>query len=120
MKKQNALTLIEILVSTIILSLVFLGLLSLFISGRKYLEHSQSRMGGSELGKVFIDPLQLQVRQDTWNANDLAIGNTISTTKNINGVTYTATSDAITAVKDPADIDTTLRRVKTTIHWNED
>ena len=114
-------TLIEILVSTIVLALVFLGLLSIFMSARKYLQHSQSRMDGSELGKLFIDPLQIQVRQSDWvvsggiaTGNQLALGTTITYPLNINGITYTATSNVYTV--DSAGI---LRGVQTIIQWNE-
>ena len=121
MKKQNALTLIEILISTVVLSLVFLGLLNLFISGRRFLEHSQSRMGGGELGKVFMDPLQMQVRQSDWvnlggtaTGNQLQLGNSITSAQSLNGITYTATS-AVYAV----DAAGNLRGVQTSINWQE-
>ena len=103
MKKQNALTLIEILISTVVLALVFLGLLNLFMSGRKFLEHSQSRMGGGELGKIFIDPLQVQVRQSDWVAlggtgtgNQLELNKLVTYAQALNGITYTATSTVYT------------------------
>ena len=121
MKKQNALTLIEILISTVVLSLVFLGLLNLFISGRRFLEHSQSRMGGGELGKVFMDPLQMQVRQSDWvdlggsaTGNQLQLGNSITSAQSLNGITYTATS-TVYAV----DAAGNLRGVQTSINWQE-
>ena len=122
MKKQNALTLIEILISTVVLSLVFLGLLNLFISGRRFLEHSQSRMGGGELGKVFMDPLQMQVRQSDWvdsgvttgTGNQLQLGNTITSAQSLNGITYTATSAVYTV-----DAAGNLRGVQTSINWQE-
>jgi len=121
--KQKALTIMEILVSLVILSLVFLGLLNLFISGRKYLQHSQSRMAGIELGKTFIDPLQMQVRQSDWgtSTNQLTLGTSIPyPPQSINGITFTATtSDPISAVKDSANNNTTLRRVQTKINWDE-
>lgn len=103
----------EILVSLVILALVFLGLLNLFISGRRYLQHSQSRMAGSELGKVFLDPLQMEVRQDTWSSNDLGTMKPIVSIQVINGLTYTATSTVNTVGT------TDLRRVWTEIKWKE-
>lgn len=63
---KRGLTLIEILISFIILALVIGGLANLFISGKNWILHSRSRMGGGELGKLFLDPLQMAVRQDTW------------------------------------------------------
>ena len=115
--KQNALTLMEILVSAVILSLIFLGLLNLFISGRRYLQHSQSRMGGGELGKYFIDPLQMYVRQSDWGSstNLLTSGVSTSVVYTINGLTYTATS-TVTAI---GTTGLELRRVKSNIVWTE-
>lgn len=107
----------EILVSLMVLSLVFLGLLNLFISGRKYIQHSQSRITAIELGKLFMDPLQMEVRQNDWDGsgNYLTVGRIIPFDPQTKAsVTYSATSDPVTAVGT-----TTLRRVKTTITWNE-
>jgi Tfp pilus assembly protein PilV len=111
--RQKALTLMEILVSLVVLALVFLGLLNLFISGRKYLQHSQSRMVGSEFGKASLDPLQMEVRQDTWASNSLGISTPVITSQVIDGLTYTATS-TVSLVGT-----TDLRRVQTKISWEE-
>jgi Tfp pilus assembly protein PilV len=68
---KKGLTLLEILVSTVILVMVISGLVSLFVTGKKYVAHSRSRMTAGELGKYYMDPLQQLVRQDTWDANCL-------------------------------------------------
>ena len=115
----------EILISLIILSLVFLGLLNLFISGRRYIQHSQSRMTAAELGKLFIDPLQMEVRQNDWwwktgdtiTANRLipttVSGSAIELTESISSVTYRAVSTVEgTGLGD-------LRRVRTKIDWTD-
>lgn len=123
-------TLIEILISTVVLALVFLGVLALFVSGRKYLQGNQLRMDAAELGKTVIDPLQMQVRQwrrdssDQWVAdwdqesNQLKISHRISAnySQPATGITYTATSDVYQVPNDSAGI---LRGVKTKITWNE-
>lgn len=69
-------TLIEITVSTILIALMLIGLVNLFVGGKRYILHSRSRMAGGELGRVFLEPLQMQVRQDTWNqtTNGLSTG----------------------------------------------
>lgn len=69
------LTLLEIIISIVILSLIVSGLTALFVSGKRYILHARSRMSGGELGKLFLDPLQMAVRQDTWGqaANPLSI-----------------------------------------------
>lgn len=43
-----------------------LGLTNLFVSGKRLLAHSRARMTGGEIGRLFLDPLQMAVRQDTW------------------------------------------------------
>ena len=112
----------EILVSLVILSLVFLGLLNLFISGRKYLQHSQSRMTAVELGKLFIDPLQMEVRTSDWwwesgdpTVNQLTptaeTGSPITSSQSISSIIYTATSEI-------SELGA-LRRVQTKIVWQE-
>jgi len=70
----------EIFVSAIILALIMVGMVNIFISGKRYVLHSRARMTGGEIGKIFIDPLQLYVHQtqsdpansslDAWDAPD--------------------------------------------------
>ena len=64
---KKALTLVEIIVSVVILALVITGLANVFVAGKRYIQHSRMRMAGGELGKEFLDPLQAYVRQDTWD-----------------------------------------------------
>jgi len=76
-KLLDGLTLIEIIVSIVIFTLVLTGLTGLFISGKNIILHSFYRLGGGELGRLFLDPLQMHVRQDTWDnavTNDLSLG----------------------------------------------
>lgn len=61
-------TLLEVLVSTIILALVLIGTVNVFISGKRWILHSRERMSAGELGKLFLAPLQAGVRVDTWGA----------------------------------------------------
>lgn len=64
--RNKGLTLLEILISSLILALLMTGLANIFVAGKKLIMHSRSRMVSGELGKVFLDPLQMAVRQDTW------------------------------------------------------
>lgn len=57
-------TLLEVLVSIIILVLCLTGMTSLFLSGKRLLFHAQYRTVGGELGRRFLDHLQMEVRQD--------------------------------------------------------
>lgn len=67
MNNSKALTLLEILVAAIILALLMLGLTNLFYSGKRYLQHSRARMTGGEIGRLFLEPLNMAVREDTWD-----------------------------------------------------
>jgi Tfp pilus assembly protein PilV len=72
-KNTRGLTLMEIIVATVILALAVGGLVNLFITGKRYAIHNRSRMSGGELGRVFLEPLQMYVRQDTWDKTGNAL-----------------------------------------------
>lgn len=114
---KKGLTLLEIIISVLILSLLMLGLANIFISGKRYLLHARARMAGGELGRHFIDPLQMDVRQDTWDSpgNNLTVIQPpfIVQTQTLNSITYNSTYN-ITNITG-----TDLRRVVVNINWNE-
>lgn len=66
---QKGLSLLEVTIALILLAGVVVGLASIFIAGRRYVLHSRRRMSAAEIGRQFIDPLHMQVRQDQWGAN---------------------------------------------------
>jgi len=114
---KKGLTLIEILVSCVILALVLTGLVSIFIAGKRHVLHGRSRMTASELGRYFLDPLQMQVRQDDWGANCLSQGNCpneiIGTAQGLDRdytATYTITNN------NPIN---NLNKVRVDITWSE-
>jgi hypothetical protein len=124
---KRSTTLFEIIVATVIFSLVMAGMVSVFVSGKRHMMHSRDRMTSSEMGKLFLEPLQLAVRQDTWGAvgNGLNEGTTycdasgiqnpacpsVASQRVVNNVDYTVQYD-ITAVPG-----TDLRRVVATVNW---
>lgn len=108
---RAGLTLMEIIVSMIIISLTILGLANLVVAGRRHIAHSRSRMVSSELGKYFVDPLANQVRQDLWGSTCLSTGTGCPGGQNISGITYTPTY--------LIDDFNGMRRVRLTISWNE-
>jgi len=105
---KKALTLLEILISVIILALVVTGLANVFVAGKRYIQHSRMRMTGGELGKYFLDPLQMQVRQDTWATNPLG-------TNNITGAVVAGYTPTYTTTTLPSNI----KKVKVTVNWIE-
>ncbi len=139
-RNNKALTLAEIIISTVILSIVMLGLTNLFVSSKRYIALARARMTGGELGRVFIDPLQMYVRQDTWDdaGNALYDGgagvitycdsdpstdeNAVCSSMAVSERTfdrreyianYNITSNDFSGNTD------TMRKVRTTINWNE-
>jgi Tfp pilus assembly protein PilW len=120
LRKRNSsgLSLVEILVSIVILSLVLFGFVNLFISGKRFIIHSRLRMTGGELGRYFLDPLQAHVRQDTWNQS----GNPLTPSPAYNGspmaidnVNYTPNFTVISVPVGSSEV----RKVKVNIIWNE-
>lgn len=110
-------SLTEVIVSLVLVAVTLVGLANLFIAGKRHTLHARSRITGVELGKAFLDPLQMDVRQDTWGlaANCLtnpSVG-ACPPAQAFDSITYTPTyiSDNVPG--------TSLLRVKLTVSWNE-
>ena len=135
MNNNKGLSLVEIIVSSIILALIIGGLVSTFVSGKRWLGHSRAQMTGGELGKYFLDPLALAVRHDQWDesagdyeadtgqgvANDLCQdcphpGNAVRMNNKDYTRVYTITT--IPTLNDPAKYGQ-ARKVTTVISWTE-
>ena len=87
---KRALTILEILVSVIILSVVMVGITNLFISGKRLIIHSGSRMAGGEIGRLFLEPLNMAVRQggtDGWSQSSNALTGGIKYCDSVGGHT---------------------------------
>jgi prepilin-type N-terminal cleavage/methylation domain-containing protein len=116
---KKAFTLLEILIATFILSVVMLGLISVFMSGKRLMRLNRSRVTAGELGKIFLDPFQLQVNNQTWGTsnnwlwqqsrNDLVIGTAYGVDQNYTG-NYTINIAGLIG---------NLTRVKVDITWND-
>ena len=65
--QKTGFTLMEILVSAMILVTIVYGLINIFLASKGRSMHSRSVITSAELGRYFLEPLQLQVRQDWWN-----------------------------------------------------
>ena len=115
-KKKSGISLLEIIVSMIILALVMVGLMNVFVVGRGYMAHSRFRTSAGQLATVFLDPLQNEVREDTWDSNNLSVTTTPQTraTQEIDGITYTPTYFITDESSGAA-----LRRVRVNVTWNE-
>ncbi|MBU4252770.1 MAG: type II secretion system GspH family protein [Candidatus Omnitrophica bacterium] len=110
MRKKNGFSLVEILVASSVFSLVILGLVSVFIAAKGHVIHARERMVSAVIGKFFIDPLQMDVRQENWDTSIFVLGKSPDT-QIINNTEFTATY----VIADVVDTD--LHRVITTITW---
>jgi type II secretory pathway pseudopilin PulG len=119
-KYAKGLTLLEITVALVILSMVIGGLLSVFTAAKRQIMHSSSRSAGGELGTFFLDRFQMQVRADTWGTNCLGTG-TLANCPNLTQGTadgFDRNYDASYTVT-PNFACSTLTRVLVTLTWNE-
>ena len=141
MDRQTGFTLVEVVVSMVVFALVIVGILSVFVAGTKHIVHARERMTSAELAKLFIDPLQMDVRQDTWTSGQAGNALTVGTTycdssantqnkdcptkaeRTVNNrefsAAYTIAQGGVNPGDDSALVGTDLRLVTTTISWNE-
>lgn len=69
--KKNGVSLFEIIVATMVLSITLLGLANIFVSVKRNIQHYRCKTVAAEYTKFFLEPLHMQVRQDTWLTNCL-------------------------------------------------
>lgn len=117
---KKGFSLFEIIVSLIILSIAITGMVVLFTSSKKFILHGRSTFAGTELGRVFLDPLQADVRWDTWGNNCVST-NGVNTNCSpdpqvINGISYTP---AYTKTQVGVTNATSLCRVTLNLNWTE-
>ncbi|HTZ11411.1 MAG TPA: prepilin-type N-terminal cleavage/methylation domain-containing protein [Candidatus Margulisiibacteriota bacterium] len=114
--KKIGFTLTEILIAMVILAAVMAGLTGVFVSGSRYVIHSRSRISSAELGKYFLDPLQNDIREDSWDqvGNNLTVGIRSGVSVDLDGITYHANYDVTNQTQAPG-----LRKVKLTLTWTE-
>ena len=134
---KRSTTLFEVIVATVIFSLVMAGMVSVFVSGKRHVMHARERMIGGEMGKLFLEPLQLDVSQETWDTGATSNGLTmpaynyttycdsnvahtrnkacpsVASQRKVNNIDYTAQY-----VVNPV-AGTDLRKVKVQISWTE-
>ena len=108
---KRALTLLEIIISVVILALVMTGMVNVFVAGKQFVQRSRNRMTAGELEKQFIEPLQSQVRQDNWSTNYLGTSTNPPQATSPDGkykADYTVSTPAY---------DTDIRKVVTKVSW---
>jgi len=122
--KRKGVTILEVIIALVILVLVIGGLVNVFISSQRWLIHARARMQGGELGKRYLDPLQMEVRKDQWIVDTSCLTGSGGTNCNtatwtdVSGITYTPSY----IVSSVGTVDTDhplghLRRVRLTLDW---
>jgi prepilin-type N-terminal cleavage/methylation domain-containing protein len=121
MSKSKGFSLVEVMVASVLFSLIMLGLASVFVSAGKQITHTRERMTSAQLAKFFLDPLQFDVRQDTWGtaSNGLTLGSGTGTTQSVNNRNFSE-SHTVTAVGASESEGSNLRRVVSKISWSEE
>lgn len=113
--QKKGFTIIEIIVSVVLIALMSVGVVGIFVASKRLVLHSRSRASGVELGKVFLEPLQMQVRQDQWGTNCLGAYNCPPANVTLDTINYTGSYTVTDGVVAGSD----LRRVIVTINWTD-
>ena len=114
-QRNSGVTFIELLVAIVILAATIAGLVGLFGATKRWIEVSQSRMTVCEIGKDVLDPLQMQVRDDTWNAPN----NCLTTGTNCGPASITIQNRQYNVQYNVAAGPLNLRSVKVDVTWSE-
>ncbi|MFH1504268.1 MAG: type II secretion system protein [Candidatus Omnitrophota bacterium] len=64
---KKTVSLVEVIVSALILSIVFAGLLTSFVCARTYVKRANKRLVAVNLIRGQLNRLNQEVRQDTWD-----------------------------------------------------
>ena len=107
-------TILEILISVLILSLVMAGLMNVFLGSKRYILGSRWRMTAGELGRYFLEPLSMNVSQNTWSTSWLGSGGNYSLNITLDGRSYTANYNIT-----PNFNSTNVNKVKLNVTWND-
>lgn len=124
--QKKGYSLLECIVAAVLIALTMTGLANLFVAGKRHVIRSRARMAAAELGRVFLDHHQMEVRQDQWNdaaidynvPNKLRFGTRTETAQTIDGIAYTPTYIVDVPVGYVAS-ETQMRRIRLKINWEE-
>ncbi|MCM8797490.1 MAG: prepilin-type N-terminal cleavage/methylation domain-containing protein [Candidatus Omnitrophica bacterium] len=114
--KKRGVTLLEVIVSALLLAVIMLGLAAVFFSARRHLSRSEMWMTDAELGRYFLEPLQMQVRADQWRSNCISNSNyCVNQTLTMDTRNYSLNYVDVAVDANIGGIDTNLTRVKVNI-----
>ncbi len=117
----RAVTLVEIIVALVILSLVMAGMANLFVSSRRWSGHAGSRLAGSGLAGHFLSLPGLAVSAESWETNCIGSNNGCDEqVYTLGGTDYTANYSVSLAVTNASlvSIDS-IHKLELRISWND-
>jgi len=117
---KKGFSLLEIVISLIILGLTLAGIFSVFIAGRRYTERSRRKLVSLNVARQVIEKIKEDVRRDTWASST----NRLSTGSHDAAGIYTAPVDFSdwqgTVTYQVGDAGTSgLRQATINVSWNE-
>jgi prepilin-type N-terminal cleavage/methylation domain-containing protein len=109
-------SLLEVLVAMLILALVMGGLVNVFVASRGYTAHGRFRTSASQVAAQFMDPLQNEVNQSSWDTsgNLLNVSVRPGPSQTVDGVTYNSEFEITNE-----SAGTFLRRVRMNVTWTD-
>ncbi len=115
---RQGVTLLEILISAVLLVLVCAGLASVFLAGKKIIGHDRSQLTALELTKYFTSAMDMQVK----SSSTAPLGDTTTCLYNpalCSPTTITLDRTYTSTVTSEAGFLPGLRRVQVTISWQD-
>ena len=118
-KDRIGLTLLEIIVAMLILSLVMYGLVSLFTVSKRFVYHSGSRVVSMELGKYFFEGENMTVSASVYPIGNCLYNNSLCqpAAMNFNAIDFNVTYFTDNVTKGSSADNTTLRKVVMNVTW---
>ncbi|MFH1398309.1 MAG: hypothetical protein ABIH27_07170 [Candidatus Omnitrophota bacterium] len=116
---KKGMTILEIVISMLIISFVSIGIANVFIAAKKHISKNRSKIIAAELGRYYMDILKVNVTQGTWDqpGNDLNLTNTMFN-NNMNPLMNYTIWRNVTYANDTL-LNNNVRGVRLTISWNE-
>lgn len=116
---RRGMTLLEVIISMLILSTVTIGIANVFIASKRHIGINRSKIVAAELGRYYMDVLQLNVTQDDWRLSSNNLTQTLGVYQ-FNDIRNQNMNYTIKRRVDyPFEPGMNIHRVNLTIAWNE-
>lgn len=118
---KHSLTLLEVIISALILSITTASILYLFSTGKIVVSHTGRKIQAMDFAGQTLEELRNAVREDTWDTGDLKIQETDWTSLSGDfGSKFSARRKyKVDQASTGAPTDTGYKRVRVTVDWTE-